>query len=69
MSTVRVIKKEDSQGDCKLWTVADLIVDLKRSGLSNNGIIAYLSGLEVSNEIKLDRGMTLSQFKNIIVKR
>jgi len=53
----------------KPWTVGALITDFKLAGLTDDGIKAYLFGLEVSNEIKLDRGMTLSQFKNIIMKR
>ena len=68
MSTVRVMKKEDSQGVGKLWTVADLIVDLKGSGFSDEGIAAYLNGLVIETEIKPREPVTPPQMIRQIIR-
>jgi len=68
MSTVRVMKKEDIQGGHKLWTVADLIVDLKRSGFSDDGITAYLNGLVIEVEIKPRERVAPSQMVRQIIR-
>ena len=71
MTTERVSLKDLDEKDFRIWTVAELIADLKRSKLTDDGIVAYLFGLEIENQIELpeSKGMTLSQFKNILIER
>jgi len=62
---------EGTERTPRVWTVAELIADLKRSKLTDDGIVAYLFGLEIERQIELpeSKDMTLSQFKNILIAK